>query len=75
MEIKLAYFKAELNKGMVLSLGGSLNITKTKTKGVNLLLNVNNLTRYCLVSYAGARAGVAQCSPTARMGVATGSIA
>ena len=42
MQIKLAYFKAELNKGMVLSLGGSLNITKTKTKGVNLLLNVNN---------------------------------
>ena len=42
MEIKLAYFKTELNKGMVLSLGGSLNITKTKTKGVNLLLNVNN---------------------------------
>ena len=26
-------------QGMELSLGGSLNITKTKTKGVNLLLN------------------------------------
>ena len=34
--------QAELNKGMVLSLGGSLNTTKTKTKGVNLPLNMNN---------------------------------
>ena len=66
MQIKLAYFKAELNKGMVLSLGGSLNITKTKIQGVNLPLNI---------TYAGARAGVTQCSLTTRMGVGTGSIA